>query len=81
MKAAFVTALVVFAALTALVFALDGESGIGDELLNLVAAAAAGVAVFFGRTEPEGPERRLGLAAGAAAVAILVAVVTVRAAA
>lgn len=81
MKPALLTGAGVFVALTLLAFALDGVSGAGDVLLDLVAGLAAGIAVFFGRTEPEGPERRLGLAVGAATVAIVVAVVAIRAAA
>lgn len=81
MKPALLTAVLVFVALTVLVFALDGESGVGDELLNVVAAGAAGLAVFYGRTEPDGRERRTGLTVAAAGVAIILAVVAVRAAA
>ncbi len=79
MKPALLTGVVVFAGLTALVFALDGESGVGDELLNLIAAGAAGIAVFYGRTEPAGRQRRAGLAVAAAGVAIILATVAVRA--
>lgn len=79
-RSALLTALIVFVALTALVLALDGESGPGDLVLNLLAAAAAGIAVFYGVTEPDGRERRTGLAVAAAGVAIIVAVVAVRAA-
>ncbi|MGI8624569.1 MAG: hypothetical protein ACR2NB_14060 [Solirubrobacteraceae bacterium] len=80
MRPVLVTFAAVLAGLTALVFALDGETGIGDELLNVLAAAAAAVAVFFGRTEPEGRLRRTGLAVAAAAIAVIVAIVAVRAA-
>jgi hypothetical protein len=78
MKPALLTAFVVFIGLTVLVFAQDGESGVGDELLNLVAAAAAGIAVFYGVTEPGGRGRRTGLAVAAAGVAIILAVVALR---
>ncbi|MGI8624714.1 MAG: hypothetical protein ACR2NB_14825 [Solirubrobacteraceae bacterium] len=80
MRPALLTFAAVLAGLTVLVFALDGETGIGDELLNVLAAAAAGVAVFYGRTEPEGGLRRAGLAVAAAAIAVIVAIVAVRAA-
>lgn len=76
------TALVVFAAvlgaLTAITFAFDGEAGPVDVVLNALAAGAAAVTVHYGRTEPGGPLRREGLAAGAVAVAVIVAIVLLR---
>ena len=76
------TALTVFAAvlavLTALTFALDGEAGVGDVLLNASASAAAAATVHYGRTEPGGPLRREGIAAGGLAVAAIVAIIVLR---
>ncbi len=80
MRAAALTFAAVLAALTVLIFALDGQSGVGDELLNVIAAAGAAATVGFATTQPAGGRRRIGVATGAATVAIIVAVVAVRAA-
>lgn len=78
MRTALVVFAVVLAALTALTFAVDGEAGAGDVLLNAIAAAAAAATVQFGRTEPGGPLRREGIVAGVVTVAIVVFIITQR---
>ena len=78
MRTALTVFAVVLAALTALTFAIDGESGIGDVFLNALAAASAAATVQFSRTEPGGPLRREGVIAGVVTVAIIVFIITQR---
>ncbi len=45
---------------------------------NAIASAAAAATVHYGRTEPGGPLRREGIAAGGLAVAAIVAIIVLR---
>lgn len=78
MRTALTVFAAVLAALTALTFAIDGEAGVGDVLLNAIAAGAAAATVQYGRTEPGGPLRREGIIAGVVTVAVIVFVITQR---
>ena len=78
MRTALIVFAAVLAALTALTFAVDGEAGAGDVLLNAVAAATATATVQYGRSEPGGPLRREGIIAGVVTLAVLVVIITQR---